>query len=195
MLAIPVLPVAQPRAGAPRFGQPSQARPRPFRNTRDSAPGPLGAPGPGRTAGRARAEVARRIPAPLGSSSGPGFSPARVASSTPLFGSGRTETRWVRRGPAVAINLRAGPPSRCSGAEAPGWPRVPGRAGCPAFPVWSPGDCEGSQARSIPFRRRGTGLAHSVPSHPSPQPPDLGWPGPRRIAARGRAARAGHLLL
>lgn len=87
MLAIPVQLVAQPRFGAPRFGQPSQEQPRSSRNTRDSAPGPLRAPGPGRTAGRARAEVpgrARRIPAPLGSSSGPGFfpGPGRVFHST-----------------------------------------------------------------------------------------------------------------
>lgn len=195
MLAIPVLPVAQPRSGAPRFGQPSQEQPRPFRNTRGSAPGPLRAPGPGRTAGRARAEVPRRIPAPLGSSSGPGFfpGPGRVFHSTV----------WLRKdGDALgAQGAGCGHKSPCG----PSFPLLtrggsrlasrPGRTGCPAFPVWRSGDCEGSQARSIPFRRRGTGLAHSVPSHPSPQSPDLRWPGPHRIAARGRAARAGHLLL
>ncbi|XP_046522479.1 serine/arginine repetitive matrix protein 1-like [Equus quagga] len=81
---------------------------------------------------------------------------ARVGSSTPLFGSERTKTSSVRRGPAAAINHHAGPPSRSSRAGARGRLRVPGRTGRPALPVsaWGTRDCAGNLASSFPVRQR-----------------------------------------
>nr|XP_021575653.1 uncharacterized protein LOC110596959 [Ictidomys tridecemlineatus] len=154
-------------------------------------------PRPRRTAGKAGA-VAPGLAAADSGSSRPRLRPwplplALVGSSTPLSGSERTETRLVRRRPAAAINLRAGPASCCLCAGIRGRPRIPRQAKRLALLVtaWRPRLNVGNQARISPFAREGTAslplsattIHHHefrTPRWPEVHRSSLGWGPPPR---------------
>lgn len=196
-LAIPVLGLAQPGFGAkPSFGHRSREQPRPTRKTKDAAPEPRTPSGPRRTAGSAGAEAPSRTP------EGPGACRLRLrpwllprpGSGLPLHClAGRGRRRSVRRGPAVAINLLAGPP-RSSGARALGWPCVPGRAGLPYLLVTASGvqRPRGVKPGASPFAKereppRLLGATTSIPAVAGPR----GGPGLTGSPPGVRARRLG----